>query len=65
MMSDTKVVNSGENTPEEVAYKLFNEIAYAEDKRVRNYGGKQAPTRQWILDTYAECLRAVRAPYDR
>jgi hypothetical protein len=64
-MSDSKVVNAGENTPEEVAYKLFNEIAYVENIRVRNYGGKETPSRKWILDTYAECLRAVRTPGSR
>ncbi len=64
-MSDTKVVNAGENTPEEIAYKLFIEVAHAEDVRTRYTGGERKPSRQWILDTYAECILAVRAPADR
>jgi hypothetical protein len=54
-------VHIGENSPEHVAFKLFKEVA-----AVELYGNQpKAPTRQWILDTYAECLRTVRDPFGR
>lgn len=63
-MADSKVT-LGENSPEEVAYKLFREVANAEGKRSIYGTGSTAPDRKWILDTYAECLLAVRSPHDR
>jgi hypothetical protein len=62
-MADTPVVNIGENSPEYVAYLLLQECAKAEKMVLRNLPFSQPSgetTRKWILDTYAECLKAVR-----
>jgi hypothetical protein len=55
-------VHIGENSPEEVAFKLLYEIAEAEGMQMRLAANSKKPDRQWILDTYAECITAVRAP---
>ena len=34
-MTDTKVVNSGENTPEYVAYKLYRDLAAFDEAKRR------------------------------
>ena len=57
-MADQPVVHIGENSPEYVAFKLYHEIT-----RIEARGEK--PDRKWILDTYAECLLAVRQPQGR
>jgi hypothetical protein len=62
VMSDTTVVHIGENSPEEVAYRLMLDIVRIEDKlleKSEKNPGKVAD-RKWILDTYAECIRVVR-----
>ena len=64
-MADTKVVNAGENTPEEIAFKLFREIALVENKKIIYINGADLPNRAWILDTYAECLDTVQNPNSR
>ena len=43
-----------------VAYSLLHDIARAESKNIA--GGGNQTTKQWILDTYAECLKVVRQP---
>jgi hypothetical protein len=60
-MADTPVVHIGENSPEEVAYKLFRHIGTAESKGL----GASSTTadREWILKTYAMCLETVTAPH--
>jgi hypothetical protein len=47
----------GENSPEGVAYRLFEEVVKSEQPK--------KPDRKWILDTYAECLQAVKKPNTR
>lgn len=42
-------------TPERTAYRLMEDV-FAAENRVRS--GER--DRQYILDTYAECLKAVR-----
>ncbi len=64
-MADEAVVHIGENSPEEVAYKLFRCIGAAEGKTAFNGVPQKGTDRKWILDTYAECLLAVNRPYDR
>ena len=65
-MADQSVVHLGENSPEHVAFRLLREVAYVEGKRLQQMDATfQKPDRQWILDTYAECLDAVRDPYTR
>ena len=52
-MSDKPVVHIGENSPEHVAYELMTGILRVEGKI-------NSADRKLILDTYAECLDAVR-----
>ena len=47
-----------DNTPEQVAYRLMLDIAKVEGKK-DNFGSLSGYDRQWLLDTYAECLKAV------
>jgi hypothetical protein len=62
-MADTApIVHVGENSPEEVAFKLMREIAMAENKSLRGAVAGDKPNRNWILDTYAQCLSVVRNP---
>ena len=65
-MADT-VVHIGENSPEQVAYRLLHEIAAVEAKSFSRTPSTsyQSADRKWILDTYAECLNAVRNPHLR
>lgn len=62
-MTDTAVVHIGENSPEEIAYRLLKTIASNEGKSlVSSMGGGATADRDWLLRTYAECLLAVRHP---
>jgi hypothetical protein len=61
-VADAAEVHLGENSPEGVAFKLLYEIAEAEGMQMRHAGGSKKPDWQWILDTYAECIMAVKAP---
>jgi len=64
-MADT-VVHIGENSPEHVAYKLMEKIADVEGRHLRHSDRPdKIANRKWILDTYAECIRTVRAPSGR
>ena len=67
MTDNTAEVHIGENSPEQVAYKLLHDIGRAEGRRfTQGVAGNSANTdRKWLLDTYAECLRAVRDPFGR
>jgi hypothetical protein len=61
-MSDTPVVHIGENSPEYVAYKLLLDIQRIERKAFSGGEIKQGwstADRKWVLDTYAECLKAA------
>jgi hypothetical protein len=59
MADGNTVVHIGENSPEHVAHRLMQEVASLEGKLL--YGGKpNSADRKWLLDTYAECLRAAR-----
>ena len=67
-MVDTPVViHQGENSPEYVAYKLLETIASQEGKILHRgtSSAKATAERKWLLDTYAECLLAVRVPQSR
>lgn len=61
-MADTKpVVHIGENSPEEVAFKLLRQVAAIEKTSMYGGpGGSEPKNRKWLLDTYAECLEAVK-----
>jgi polysaccharide biosynthesis acetyltransferase WcbI-like protein len=58
--ADKEVVSG---SPEYIAYRLFRHVASAErrtfDHKTRQEGESPAD-RKWILDTYAECIEAVR-----
>jgi hypothetical protein len=59
-MSDNKpTVNINDNSPEEVAFKLMHQVARLEGRAMAT-DGKSPADRQWLLDTYAECLATVR-----
>ena len=48
-------------SPESVALKLMHEIAKVEGRLDHHRGARPvAMDRQWILDTFSECLEAVR-----
>ena len=53
-MADAPVVHIGENSPEEVAYKLLERVRKCEGKNIDNMD------RVYVLNTYAECLHAVK-----
>ena len=59
-MADETVVHIGENSPERIAYLLYKEIQSVEKNDRASGRG-----RKWILDTYAECILAVKAPQRR
>ena len=61
-MSDKSTVHIGENSPEQIAYRLYHEIMRTEDKvpyRPTDGSEKQAD-RKYLLDLYSECIDAVR-----
>jgi hypothetical protein len=48
-------------SPEGVAFDLLRIIATAENKSFQHGSNEgQVADRDWILDTYAECLRAAK-----
>ncbi len=63
MADSAPVVHIGENSPQQVAYKLMEKVATVERKSINSSSpdasGWSAADRAWILDTYAECLRAT------
>jgi hypothetical protein len=56
-MADAPAVHVDESSPEHIAMRLFEQVLAVE--------GKTPRTRKYLLDTYAECLLAVRAPGGR
>jgi hypothetical protein len=59
-MADNTTVHIGENSPEEVAYKLLAGIAFVEGKTVRGGVSGEKATREYILTTYDACLHVVK-----
>jgi hypothetical protein len=50
-------------TPNEAALQLMRLIAWSEGKNVKTDGGNaRAPSRDWILWTYAQCLKTAQDP---
>jgi len=65
-MSDTTILHTGENSPQYIAFRLLQEVAYAEKKELwKGASAAEKPDRKWILDTYSECLTAVQHPHMR
>ncbi len=58
-MADDRVVQIADNSPEQVAFNLMEHIRAAERLRMDGID------RDWILDTYSQCLRAVRGHHGR
>lgn len=52
----------GVTIPEDVAYKLLYAVAWAENIDLEGWAKTD---RNWILNTYAECLLAVQNPAQR
>jgi hypothetical protein len=59
-MADDSIVHIAENSPEEIAYKLFESIAFVEGKSLRPGMTGQKADRAYILSTYWECCRVVQ-----
>lgn len=51
-MADNTTVHIGENSPEQVAYKLLWDVIRCESK--------DRYDREYLLTTYVQCFRAVR-----
>ena len=66
-MADKAVVHIGENSPEKIAYSLLQDIMHIEGRTISptSINGKTPVDRKWLLDTYAECIRAVTVPHAR
>jgi hypothetical protein len=60
---ETNMADVSSGTPESVALDLLEKVAAVERKVF--YSDQNAADRKWILDTYAECVTAVRAPNTR
>jgi hypothetical protein len=58
-MADNTVVHIGENSPEQVAYRLFTHISQIENRALYASGDNPAD-REWVLRTYQQCIRTVR-----
>lgn len=58
-MADSPVVHIGENSPEQVALTLARTISTLATEK------EATKDRAYYLDLYAECLRAVRSPFNR
>jgi hypothetical protein len=64
-MDDAVTVNLEQNSPEYVAYLLLKTIAAYEEMPLGRFKVEKSGDRKWLLDTYAECLLAVRFPERR
>jgi hypothetical protein len=61
-MPDSSVVHIGENSQEKIAHTLLHEIMRTEGRvsyKPQSSGDQQAD-RKYLLDTYAECIEAVK-----
>lgn len=53
-------------SPEAIALELLFRVAQAEGKTSGNvFSPGFGADKKWLLDTYAECLIAISAPYKR
>jgi hypothetical protein len=66
-MSENSTEHPTDESPESVAYRLMLLVADLENRTLHGNPSKDRVNadRQWILDTYAECLRAVKIPEQR
>jgi hypothetical protein len=59
-MADSAVVHIGENSPEQVAYKLLLHMASIDGFTLQGLGDR--PTKEWLIKNYSTCLSAVQNP---
>ncbi len=61
-MADKTTIQMGENSPEHVAFKLFNIIADLEKRSITGYAGDgyKPADRLYVLQTMVDCLNAVK-----
>lgn len=59
-MTESSAFVVGENTPEQVAFKLMTVIGA--NQGYGFIGVQPRPPAEWILKTYAACLQVVRSP---
>ena len=62
-MSETPVVHIGEGSPEQIAYRLMLDVMKVENRVISTTAaaGPHTPAdRHYLLNTYHECLMAVR-----
>ena len=66
-MAELTTDHAADESPENVAYRLLLMVADLESKTLHGNPSKDRTIadRKWILDTYAECLRAVKTPAER
>ena len=64
-MADSTDVHIGENSPEFIAYQLLKDVTRVEGIPLGALTPSPKLTRKYILDTYAECLNAVKFPGSR
>jgi len=53
---------TGSWTPEHIGYVLLGIVARAEQKALNKTDAGAVPDRKWLLDAFAECMRAVKDP---
>ena len=58
--SGVPAVNLHDSSPEYIAYQLFLHICDREQKSFTPAQGRFPIDRHWILETYAQCIRAVK-----
>lgn len=63
-MADEPVVHIGENSPEQIAWRMLETIARVEGMSLYKSPsqGEKKADRLWILQTFAECMFAVKSP---
>ena len=67
-MSDQRpVIQAAHNTPEQVVLALFHMIANVERRAMHHEatGDGESADRDWILNTYSECILTIREPQAR
>lgn len=58
-MADSPVVHIGENSPQQVAYKLMKDIMLAEGVSTTGGGTAKRADREYLLKLYWECQRVT------
>jgi hypothetical protein len=57
-MAGEPVVHIGENSPEQVAFRLLQIIADVEGRQLYGHGENKVD-REWLLKTYSQCIFIV------